>query len=97
MSLQKTMPAVSREASSALMRDRFIAPQLLPVCCLCGLFRDETAASPGDTRWITQRTYRQAHGVNPNDFLLTHTYCPACFTKVLAAIRQHFKNVRTAS
>jgi hypothetical protein len=38
---------------------------LLPVCCLCRLIRDEIGASPDSARWVTQRTYRKTHGVNP--------------------------------
>lgn len=56
---------------------------LLPVCCICGLIRDETGASLDSERWVTQRTYRKTHGVNPANCLLTHTYCPGCFTQVI--------------
>jgi hypothetical protein len=59
---------------------------LLPVCCICGLLRDETGASLDRERWVTQRAYRQTHGVNPADCLLTHTYCPQCFTQVMDRI-----------
>ena len=60
---------------------------LLPVCCLCRLIRDEIGASPERARWVTQRTYRKTHGVNPADCLQTHTYCPECFTQVVDTIR----------
>jgi hypothetical protein len=59
---------------------------LLSVCCICGLLRDETGPSLDDERWVTQRTYRKTHGVNPADCLLTHTYCPECFTQVMDRI-----------
>ena len=58
----------------------------LPVCCLCGLIRDEIGPSLDHERWVTPRTYRKAHGVNPADCLLTHTYCPECFTQVIESV-----------
>jgi hypothetical protein len=60
---------------------------LLPVCCLCRLIRDEIGTSPDSARWITQRTYRKTHGVNPVNCLQTHTYCPGCLTQVMETIR----------
>jgi len=60
---------------------------LLPVCCLCRLIRDEIGPSLASARWVTQRTYRKTHGVNPADCLQTHTYCPGCFTQAMDTIR----------
>jgi len=60
---------------------------LLPVCCFCRLIRDEVGPSLDRARWVTQRTYRKTHGVNPDDCLQTHTYCPGCFTQVMDTIR----------
>ena len=61
---------------------------LLPVCCLCGLIRDETRASHDHECWVTQRTYRKTYGVNPIHCRLTHTYCPVCFTRVMRQVRE---------
>jgi hypothetical protein len=60
---------------------------LLPVCCVCRLIREETGVPRDSARWVTERTYRKTHGVNPADCLLTHTYCPKCFTQVMDRIR----------
>lgn len=60
---------------------------LLPVCCLCKLIRDETGPARDSARWVTQRTYRTTHDINPADCLQTHTYCPGCFTQVMETIR----------
>jgi hypothetical protein len=60
-----------REAPSAPGRDTFIPPTFLPICCACGLIRDDTRFSPGRELWITQQTYRT---VNPSDLALSHTY-----------------------
>ena len=79
------------------MRETFIAPAILPVCCICGLIRDETGSPPGFVRWVTQRTYRETHGVNSADFPLTHTYCPECFTKVQNTVKQYFREIGTSS
>jgi hypothetical protein len=77
------------------MRETFIAPTLLPVCCICGLVRDETGSTPGLDRWVTPRTYRETHGVNPTELALTHTYCLKCFTKVQDTVRQYFREIGT--
>ena len=58
------VPQTTREATSAPMRETFIAPALVAACCVCGLIRDETGSFPDREHWITQRTYRQTHGVN---------------------------------
>jgi hypothetical protein len=90
MSLDNLFAQTTREAPSAPMRETFVAPALLPVCCLCGLIRDETESPSGLMRWVTQRTYRETHGVNPFNFPLSHTYCPDCFTQVQDAVKQYF-------
>jgi hypothetical protein len=74
---------ITHVASSASRKET----PLLPVCCLCRLIRDEIGASPGNARWVTQRTYQKTHGVNPASCLQTHTYCPKCLTQVMATIR----------
>ena len=74
---------INQAASSASRKET----PLLPVCCLCRLIRDEIGASSDRACWVTQRTYRKTHGVNPANCLQTHTYCPGCFTQVMATIR----------
>lgn len=96
MSFETLFAQTAREALSAQMRETFIAPTLLPVCCVCGLIRDDTRFSPGRDRWVTQRKYRETHGVNPAEFALTHTYCPECFTKVQDTVRQYFRQIGTS-
>jgi hypothetical protein len=73
---------IIHEAPSASRRK----PSLLPVCCMCGLVRDETGYLLDHGRWVTQRTYRKAHGAMPDDSVLTHTYCPHCFTQFMDRI-----------
>jgi hypothetical protein len=93
MSFEELSVQTTREAPSAPMRETFIAPTLLPVCCNCGLIRDETGSTPGLDRWVTQRTYRETHGVSPTELALTHTYCLKCFTKVQDTVRQYFQKI----
>jgi hypothetical protein len=95
MALGTLFAQTTRKALSALMRQTFIAPMLLPVCCVCELIRDETGSSPNRERWVTPRTYRRIYGVNPADFPLTHTYCLKCFTKVQDTTRQYFREIGT--
>jgi hypothetical protein len=93
MYIKVTVMPTIREAPSAPGRETFIPPTLLPVCCDCGIIRDDTRFSPGRELWITQRTYRETHGVNPSDLALSHTYCPNCFTKVQDTVRQDFQEI----
>jgi hypothetical protein len=34
--------------------------------------------------------------VNPTELVLTHTYCPKCFTKVQDTVRQYFREIGTS-
>ena len=77
----------SREAPVVPIRAPVIPPTLLPVCCICRKIRDHTGPSSDDEHWVTQRTYRKTHVGNPADYVLTHTYCPGCFTQVMETIR----------
>lgn len=83
MSRNGPVAQTTREAPSALMRESFIAPKRLLVCCICRKIRDETESSQDRNRWGTLRTYRQTHGVNLVVFRHCHTYCPPCFTKFM--------------
>ena len=83
MAVETLVAQITPEAPSASRKETTV----LPVCCLCRLIRDETGVSRESARWVTQRTYRQTHGVNPADCLLTHTYCPECFTQVMETMR----------
>ena len=96
MSPETQSAQTPHEAPSAQKRVPSIVLTLLPVCCMCGLIRDETGSSPGFERWLTPRTYRKTRGVNPVDFSLTHTYCPTCFTKVQETTAQHFRQIGTS-
>ena len=58
-------------------------PSLLPVCCMCGLVSNASAHSLDHERWVTRRTYQKTYGALPADCVLTHTYCPNCFTQVM--------------
>jgi hypothetical protein len=95
MALENVVAQTTREALSPPMREMFVAPKMLPVCCVCELIRDETGSSPNRERWVTPRTYRRTHGMNPADFPLTHTYCLKCFTKVQDTTRRYFREIGT--
>ena len=97
MFLENLFRETPREAPFAPVRETFIAPTLLPACCACGLVQDKAGATPDLERWISQRTYRETHGVNPTELELTHTYCPTCFEKVQETMRQSWRKSRSAS
>jgi len=88
MALGNVVAQTTRESLSPPMRETFVAPKLLPVCCVCSLIRDESRSSLHRERWVTPQTYRQTHGVNPTKLALTHTYCQKCFAKVMGTVRQ---------
>jgi hypothetical protein len=79
----------THKARAAPMSESVSAPTLFHVCCLCRKIRDETRLPPAHEHWVTQRTYRRSHGVNPGDFTFTHTYCPSCFTKFMDALKRY--------
>jgi hypothetical protein len=83
MAVETLFAQINPETPFALRKETV----LLPVCCVCRLIRDETRSSPYRKHWVTERTYRKTHGVNPADCLLTHTYCPGCFMQVRDGIR----------
>jgi hypothetical protein len=93
MALGTLFAQTTRKTPSAPMRETCIAPKMLPVCRVSGLIRDETGSSPDRERWVTPRTYRTTHGVNPVELALTHTSRPTYFTKVLGRVRQHSERV----
>ena len=97
MFLEKLFTKTTRKAPSAPVREPFIAPTLLPACCACGLVQDKAGATHDLDRWISQRTYRETHGVNPAEHALTHAYCPTCFAKVQEIMRQSWRKSRTAA
>jgi hypothetical protein len=96
MFLEKLFTKTTREAPSAPVREPFIAPTVLPACCACGLVQDKAGATPDLERWVTPQTYREAHGVNPAELDLTHTYCPRCFAKVQETVQQFFRKTGSA-
>lgn len=50
----------------------------IPVCCVCGLIRDDADVPVDRDHWVTKRTYRKHHGVNLAECHFTHTYCSGC-------------------
>lgn len=69
--------------------EAYLEPHLLPVCCVCGLVRDDEAqaAPPRRVSWMTLEQYQTTYVTHPAPFLFTHTYCPVCLAKIRAAGR----------
>ncbi len=93
MSLEEPIAQATGDATCAPLRRQPETLPLLPVCCICGLIRDETAASPDHRQWVTAQAYRSTHGVNPDEFHLTHTYCSECLTQVLDRVRAYWEEI----
>jgi hypothetical protein len=77
-----------------LNEEPFTQPTLLPVCCQCGLIRDDRGSSPGLECWLTPHMYNKTYDIKPEALALTHTYCPQCFTKVRETTAQYFRKIR---
>lgn len=82
MAVETLFAQITHAAPSASGKETL----LLPVCCLCRRIREELGPSLDHARWVTQRTYRQTHGINPADCVQTHTYCPGCFSQAMETI-----------
>lgn len=97
MVLDNLFAQTAREAPTDLRRNISTTPTLLPVCCVCKLIRDKTGPSPNRERWITPRVYRKTYGAHSAEMLLTHTYCPGCFTQVMRTVNQDLRTIGTPS
>jgi hypothetical protein len=69
-----------------------MATQLVPVCCVCGLIRDEPGSLRGRMSWVTLGSYRKAHKLHSTELLFTHTYCPDCLVQAQERVREHFRS-----
>jgi hypothetical protein len=69
----------------------YMAPLLLPVCCVCGLIRDETASLPSRMSWVTPGSYRRTHNVHSTDLLFTYSYCPDSILQAQTRMREFFR------
>ena len=97
MVLKNLFAQTTRETPSDPMRETFITPTLLPVCCVCSLIRDKTRSFPDRERWVTSRAYQKTHGAHSADVLFTHSYCPKCFTEVMGTVSQYLRTIGTPS
>lgn len=68
-----------------------VARFLLPVCCVCGLIRDETDPLSHRTLWVTPGSYQKTHHILSIEIPFTHTYCPVCFRKAKTSMKQFFR------
>lgn len=93
MSLEQTLTQTTGDTTPSPGREARTTARLLPVCCVCGLIRDELGASPDSVHWMTARRYRETYEVNPTEYPHTHTYCPDCFTKVQHMVRTYFRQI----
>ncbi|MBI4470348.1 MAG: PAS domain S-box protein [Acidobacteria bacterium] len=50
---------------------------LLPVCCVCGVIRDDTGVEHGEGEWVSLEDYIQKHAAAR----FSHGFCPECFEK----------------
>lgn len=53
---------------------------IIPMCCVCGLIRDDTGVEHGKGKWLKADKF-----VNEKtDAQVSHTYCPICYEKEIA-------------
>ncbi len=67
---------------------------LIPVCCVCGLIRDDRGSVPIQARWITLKAYRLGRNLRSNELFFTHTYCPDCLAKAYDKLKQSFHTLK---
>lgn len=82
MAAETPLTQIRNERRSILRNEKVF----LPICCLCGLLRDERGHAVNGQNWVTRRMFRKTRSVKPSHCILTHTYCPGCFTKVMEAM-----------
>jgi hypothetical protein len=97
MTFDNVFAQTTHEATSDPKKDTSIAPTLLPICCVCRLIRDKTGSFPDRERWVTPQAYRKTYGAHSVNVLLTHTYCPGCFTHVMRTVNQDLRTIGTPS
>lgn len=95
MAFDNVTAQTTREAPSDPKKNTFIAPTLLPKCCVCGLIRDQTGSFPDHERWVTPQAYQKTYGGHSADALLTHTYCPKCLTQAMGTASQYLRTIGT--
>ena len=61
------------------------AEAIIPICCVCGLIREDACASKAES-WVTKRVFHRTHGIDASACRLTHTYCPTCYTQFMNQI-----------
>ena len=76
----------------ARYRDSIRGAIVLPLCCVCGLIRDDRDSGSEHPTWVTLRAYRDTHDIPPSVPLFTHTYCPECFANARDTARRHLRN-----
>ena len=91
MSSEETAPQPIMASSSPQPN---MTTRLVPVCCVCGLIRDEPGSLPSHMSWVTLGSYRKAHKIESTELLFTHTYCPDCLVQVQERVREHFRSKR---
>jgi PAS domain S-box-containing protein len=52
---------------------------ILPVCCVCGLIRDDTGVEQGKGEWMKVDKFI----VQKTDVQVSHAYCPKCLDKIM--------------
>lgn len=56
-----------------------IYEEILPICCVCGLIRDDTGVASGQGPWLKAGQYL----CQRTSTKVTHSYCPKCYAKVM--------------
>lgn len=72
---------VNLELSKALKEIKTLRG-ILPMCCVCGLIRDDTGVEPGMGAWMKVDTF--VH--RKTDAKVSHGYCPKCFEKAMEGL-----------
>lgn len=50
---------------------------ILPLCCVCGLIRDDTGVEPGKGEWMKMAQFINCR----TEAQVSHSYCPKCYVE----------------
>ena len=65
-----------REPTMAKVLRQRQEKQMICICCVCGEARDDIAA---DGAWYNLKTHLNRYGIQDQNLMFSHTFCPACF------------------
>lgn len=77
----KRLRSLNQELTKALGEIK-ILKGVLPLCCVCGVIRDDTGVERGKGKWMKMDSYI----TEKTEAKISHTYCPECYNETVKQI-----------